>query len=51
MFLPIGLKKILKFVFIKNKQNIDRIIKNEKIKIVTFTGSTEIGLKINQKNK
>ena len=47
IFLPIELKKILKFVFIKNKQNIDRIIKNEKIKIVTFTGSTEIGLKIN----
>ena len=47
MFLPIELKKILKFVFIKNKQNINRIIKNEKIKIVTFTGSTEIGLKIN----
>ena len=47
MFLPIELKKILKFVFIKNKQNIGRIIKNEKIKIVTFTGSTEIGLKIN----
>ena len=47
MFLPIELKKILKFVFINNKQNINRIIKNEKIKIVTFTGSTEIGLKIN----
>ena len=47
IFLPIELKKILKFVFIKNKQNINRIIKNEKIKIVTFTGSTEIGLKIN----
>jgi len=47
MFLPNELRKILKFVFIKNKQNINKIIKNEKIKIVTFTGSTEIGLKIN----
>ena len=45
--LPNELNKFLKFVFIKNKQNINKLIKNEKIKVVTFTGSTDIGLKIN----
>ncbi len=45
--LPNELKKVLKFVFIKNKKNISKLIKNEKVKLVTFTGSTEIGLKLN----
>jgi len=45
--LPKEIKKFLKFVYIKKKNNINRIIQNKKIKIVTFTGSTEIGLKLN----
>jgi len=45
--LPKEIKKFLKFVYIKKKNNINRIIKNQKIKLITFTGSTEIGLKLN----
>ena len=47
IFLTKELNKIIKFVFIKDKKIINKIIQNQQIKIVTFTGSTEIGLKIN----
>ena len=44
--LPKNLKNILQFAFIKDKKNIDRIIQNKNIKLITFTGSTNIGLKL-----
>jgi len=44
--LPKKLKDILQFAFIKNKKDIDRIIQNKNIKLITFTGSTNIGLKL-----
>tara|TARA_B100001057_G_scaffold351657_1_gene353131 strand:+ start:1528 stop:2877 length:1350 start_codon:yes stop_codon:yes gene_type:complete len=44
--LPKNLKNILQFAFIKNKKNIDKIIQNKNIKLITFTGSTNIGLKL-----
>ena len=44
--LPKNLKNILQFAFIKNKKNIDNIIQNKNIKLITFTGSTNIGLKL-----
>ena len=47
IFLTKDLNKIIKFVFIKDKKIINKIIQNNEIKIVTFTGSTEVGLKIN----
>ena len=45
--LPKEIKKILQFAFIKNKNLIDKIVQNKKIKVLTFTGSTNIGLKLN----
>ena len=47
IFLTKDLNKIIKFVFIKDKKIINKIIQSNEIKIVTFTGSTEVGLKIN----
>ena len=44
--LPKKLKDILQFSFIKDKKDIDRIIQNKNIKLITFTGSTNIGLKL-----
>ena len=44
--LPKKLKDILQFAFIKDKKDIDRIIQNKNIKLITFTGSTNIGLKL-----
>ena len=44
--LPKKLKDILQFAFIKDKNDIDRIIQNKNIKLITFTGSTNIGLKL-----
>ena len=44
--LPKKLKDILQFAFIKDKKDIDRIIQNKSIKLITFTGSTNIGLKL-----
>ena len=45
--LPKELKKIIRFVFIKNKKLIEKIVQNNHIKLVTFTGSTHVGLKLN----
>ncbi len=45
--LPKNVKDILQFAFIKDKKLIDKIIQNKKIKLITFTGSTHIGLKLN----
>ncbi len=45
--LPKELKKIVQFVFIKNRKLIEKIVQNNHIKLVTFTGSTQVGLKIN----
>ncbi len=45
--LPNEIKKILKFVYVTKKNYINKIIQNKKIKLITFTGSTEVGLKIN----
>ena len=44
--LPKKLKDILQFAFIKDKKDIDRIVQNKNIKLITFTGSTNIGLKL-----
>ena len=44
--LPKNLKIFFQFAFIKDKKNIDRIIQNKNIKLITFTGSTNIGLKL-----
>jgi len=46
-FIPRDLKRIIQFVFIKNKKLIENIVQNNHIKLVTFTGSTKIGLKLN----
>ena len=46
-FIPRDLKRIVQFVFIKNKKLIEKIVQNNHIKLVTFTGSTKIGLKLN----
>ena len=45
--LPTKLKKIIQFVFIKSRKLIDKIVQNKQIKLITFTGSTEVGLKLN----
>ena len=45
-YLPKDVKKFLKFAFIKDRSLIDRIVQNKKIKLLTFTGSTNIGLKL-----
>ena len=45
--LPKELKKIVQFVFIKKRKLIEKIVQNNHIKLVTFTGSTRIGLKLN----
>lgn len=45
--LPKDLKKIIQFVIIKENKLITRIVKNKKIKLITFTGSTKTGLKVN----
>jgi succinate-semialdehyde dehydrogenase/glutarate-semialdehyde dehydrogenase len=45
--LPKDLKKIIQITVIKENKFTTRIIKNKKIKLVTFTGSTKTGLKLN----
>ena len=45
--LPKELKKIIQFVFIKNRKLIEKIVQNNYVKLVTFTGSTQVGLKLN----
>ena len=45
--LPKELKKIIQFLFIKNRKLIEKIVQNNHIKLVTFTGSTNVGLKLN----
>ncbi len=45
--LPKDLNDILQFIFIKDKSIIDTILQNQKIKLITFTGSTDIGIKLN----
>ena len=45
--LPKELKKIVQFVFIQKRKLIEKIVQNNHIKLVTFTGSTQVGLKIN----
>ena len=44
--LPKDLKNCIQFIFIKDKSLIDMTVQNEKIKVITFTGSTSIGLKL-----
>jgi len=46
-YLPKRLKKIIQITVIKKNKLTTRIIKNKKIKLVSFTGSTKIGLKLN----
>tara|TARA_Y100000996_G_scaffold412286_1_gene398014 strand:+ start:2461 stop:3789 length:1329 start_codon:yes stop_codon:yes gene_type:complete len=45
--LPNNIKNVLQFSFIKDKKFIDKIVQNKNIKLITFTGSTNIGLKLN----
>ena len=45
--MPNNIKNVLQFSFIKDKKFIDRIVQNKSIKLITFTGSTNIGLKLN----
>ena len=44
--LPKDLKDTIQFLFIKNKDLIDKTVQNKKIKLITFTGSTSVGLKL-----
>ncbi len=44
--LPKDLKNCIQFIFIKDKSLIDKTVQNEKIKVITFTGSTSVGLKL-----
>ena len=45
--LPKELKNHIQFIFIKDKSLMDKTVQNEKIKVITFTGSTSVGLKLN----
>ena len=45
--IPRELKNYIQFIFIKDKSLMDKIVQNEKIKVITFTGSTSVGLKLN----
>ena len=44
--LPKDLKNYIQFIFIKDKSLMDKAVQNEKIKTITFTGSTSVGLKL-----
>ena len=45
--LPKDLNNVIQFIFIKQKSVLDKIISNPKIKLITFTGSTRVGLMLN----